>query len=152
MSVPRAPGGGGGLPPPPARGGGLGGGRRRTESRPESGNRWHRFDRKGSRRRPLGDRPGSPGRPARGRRALRHATAPTLTSPAGGGGRSSLHLLMAGVAFSISIVIPTLNAGRAFGTVLHRIMGQGCTPLEIVCADSGSHDGTRHSVSHLHVA
>ena len=48
---------------------------------------------------------------------------------------------------SISVVIPTLNAGRAFGTVLHRIMGQGRTPLEIVCADSGSTDGTRHIVS-----
>src|SRR5256886_9063938 len=49
--------------------------------------------------------------------------------------------------FSVSIVIPTLNPGRAFGTVLHRIMGQGRTPLEIVCADSGSTDGTRHIVS-----
>ena len=54
---------------------------------------------------------------------------------------------MAGAPLSISIVIPTLNAGRAFGTVLHRIMGQGRTPLEIVCADSGSTDGTRHIVS-----
>src|ERR1700737_4824024 len=52
-----------------------------------------------------------------------------------------------GAGASISIVIPTLNAGRAFGTVLHRIMGQGRTPLEIVCADSGSTDGTRHIVS-----
>src|SRR6184192_3786074 len=49
--------------------------------------------------------------------------------------------------FSVSIVIPTLNPGRTFGTVLHRIMGQGRTPLEIVCADSGSTDGTRHIVS-----
>jgi glycosyltransferase involved in cell wall biosynthesis len=54
---------------------------------------------------------------------------------------------MAGAPLSISIVIPTLNAGRAFGTVLHRIMGQGRTPLEIVCADTGSTDGTRHIVS-----
>jgi rhamnosyltransferase len=54
---------------------------------------------------------------------------------------------MAGAPLSISIVIPTLNAGRAFGTVLHRIMGQGRTPLEIVCTDSGSTDGTRHIVS-----
>src|SRR5207249_7664943 len=46
-------------------------------------------------------------------------------------------------ALSISIVIPTLNAGRAFGTILHRIMGQGQAPLEIVCADLGSTDGTR---------
>ncbi len=55
-------------------------------------------------------------------------------------------------AFSVSIVIPTLNAGRAFGTVLHRIMGQGRTPLEIVCADSGSTDGTRHIVSQFALA
>jgi rhamnosyltransferase len=48
---------------------------------------------------------------------------------------------------SISIVIPTMNAGRAFGTVLHRIMGQGRAPLEVVCADAGSTDGTRHIVS-----
>src|SRR6184192_270555 len=53
---------------------------------------------------------------------------------------------------SISVVIPTLNAGRAFGTVLHRIMGQGRTPLEIVCADSGSTDGTRHIVSQFALA
>jgi len=53
---------------------------------------------------------------------------------------------------SISVVIPTLNAGRAFGTVLHRIMGQGRTPLEIVCADSGSTDGTRHIVSQYALA
>src|SRR2546430_8571078 len=63
----------------------------------------------------------------------------------------SLHLLVADVPSSISIVIPTLNAGRAFGTVLHRIMGQGRTPLEIVCADSGSTDGTRHIVSQFAV-
>jgi rhamnosyltransferase len=54
---------------------------------------------------------------------------------------------MGAAGFSVSIVIPTLNPGRAFGTVLHRIMGQGRTPLEIVCADSGSTDGTRHIVS-----
>jgi glycosyltransferase involved in cell wall biosynthesis len=54
--------------------------------------------------------------------------------------------------FSVSIVVPTLNAGRAFGTVLHRIMGQGRTPLEIVCADSGSTDGTRHIVSQFELA
>ncbi len=63
-----------------------------------------------------------------------------------------MHWMMAGVPSSISIVIPTLNAGRAFGTVLHRIMGQGCTPLEIVCADSGSTDGTRHIVSQFPIA
>jgi glycosyltransferase involved in cell wall biosynthesis len=45
---------------------------------------------------------------------------------------------------SVSVVIPTYNAGRAFGTVLHRLMGQGQVPLEIICADRGSSDGTRH--------
>ena len=55
-------------------------------------------------------------------------------------------------ALSISIVIPTLNAGRAFGTILHRIMGQGQAPLEIVCADLGSTDGTRHIVSQFPLA
>src|SRR5437899_12495638 len=55
-------------------------------------------------------------------------------------------------ALSISIVIPTLNAGRAFGTILHRIMGQGQVPLEIVCADLGSTDGTRHIVSQFPLA
>jgi glycosyltransferase involved in cell wall biosynthesis len=53
---------------------------------------------------------------------------------------------------SISIVIATLNPGRAFGTVLHRIMGQGLVPLEIVCADLGSTDGTRHIVSQFPMA
>ena len=53
---------------------------------------------------------------------------------------------------SVSIVIPTLNPGRAFGTVLHRIMGQGRTPLEIVCADSGSTDAIRHIVSQFPLA
>ena len=55
-------------------------------------------------------------------------------------------------ALSISIVIPTLDAGRAFGTILHRIMGQGQAPLEIVCADLGSTDGTRHIVSQFPLA
>src|SRR5256712_9655994 len=59
---------------------------------------------------------------------------------------------MGDAALSISIVIPTLNAGRAFGTVLHRIMGQGRLPLEIVCADMGSTDGTRHIVSQFPLA
>ena len=59
---------------------------------------------------------------------------------------------MGGAPLAISIVIPTLNPGRAFGTVLHRIMGQGRTPLEIVCADSGSSDGTRHIVSQFPLA
>jgi glycosyltransferase involved in cell wall biosynthesis len=54
---------------------------------------------------------------------------------------------MGDAGVSISIVIPTMNAGRAFGTVLHRIMGQGRAPVEVVCADAGSTDGTRHIVS-----
>src|SRR5713226_4844566 len=45
---------------------------------------------------------------------------------------ASVTVPMADAAFSISIVIPTLNPGRAFGTVLHRIMGQGRVPLDIV--------------------
>jgi rhamnosyltransferase len=59
---------------------------------------------------------------------------------------------MGDAGFSISVVIPTLNAGRAFGTALHRLMGQGRTPLEIVCADLGSTDGTRHIVSQFPLA
>src|SRR3989449_2020895 len=59
---------------------------------------------------------------------------------------------MGDAALSISIVIPTLNAGRAFGTILHRIMGQGQVPVEIVCADLGSTDGTRHIVSQFPLA
>src|SRR5689334_14502968 len=59
---------------------------------------------------------------------------------------------MGDAGLSISIVIPTHNAGRAFGTVLHRIMGQGRTPIEMVCADLGSTDGTRHIVSQFPLA
>jgi rhamnosyltransferase len=59
---------------------------------------------------------------------------------------------MGEAGLSISIVIPTLNAGRAFGTVLHRLMGQGRTPLEIVCADGGSTDATKHIVSQFPLA
>jgi len=59
---------------------------------------------------------------------------------------------MGDAGLSTSIVIPTLNAGRAFGTVLHRIMGQGRAPLEIVCTDLGSTDGTRHIVSQFPLA
>src|SRR4030081_2927273 len=53
---------------------------------------------------------------------------------------------------SISTVIPPLNAGRAFGTVLHRLMGHGRAPLEIVRVDLGSTDGTRHIVSQFPLA
>jgi rhamnosyltransferase len=59
---------------------------------------------------------------------------------------------MGGADLSVSIVIPTFNAGRAFGTVLHRIMGQGQAPLEIICADGGSTDATKHIVSQFPVA
>ena len=59
---------------------------------------------------------------------------------------------MGDAGLSTSIVIPTLNAGRAFGTVLHRIMGQGQLPLEVVCADRGSTDGTKHIVSQFPLA
>lgn len=57
-----------------------------------------------------------------------------------------------GERLSISVAIPTLNAGRAFGTILHRIMGQGVQPSEIVCLDGGSTDGTRHIVSQFPLA
>lgn len=59
---------------------------------------------------------------------------------------------MGEAGLSISVVIPTLNAGRAFGTALHRLMGQGRTPVEIICADLGSTDGTRHIVSQFPLA
>jgi glycosyltransferase involved in cell wall biosynthesis len=59
---------------------------------------------------------------------------------------------MAGATHSISIVIPTQNAGRAFGTILHRIMGQGLQPVEVVCVDEGSTDATRHIVSQFPLA
>jgi rhamnosyltransferase len=59
---------------------------------------------------------------------------------------------MGDAGFSISVVIPTLNAGRAFGTALHRLMGQDRTPLEIVCADLGSTDGTRHIINQFPLA
>ena len=59
---------------------------------------------------------------------------------------------MAARGRSISVLIPALNAGRAFGTVLHRIMGQGCAPLEILVLDGGSRDGTRHIVAQFPAA
>lgn len=48
---------------------------------------------------------------------------------------------------SISVVIPTLDAGRAFGTTLHRLTRQGRVADEILVVDGGSHDVTRHIVS-----
>jgi glycosyltransferase involved in cell wall biosynthesis len=59
---------------------------------------------------------------------------------------------MGDARFSISVVIPTLNAGRAFGTLLHRITDKGPAVLEILCVDAGSQDGTRHIVSQFPVA
>jgi rhamnosyltransferase len=50
---------------------------------------------------------------------------------------------MGGSGLSISLVIPILNPGRGFGTLLHRLKGQGRAPLEILVVDSGSQDGTR---------
>ena len=75
----------------------------------------------------------------------------------GGAGKPAwppLHPVVGDASLSVSIVIPTFNAGRAFGTVLHRIMGQGLAPLEIVCADSGSADSSRtqHIVSQFPLA
>ena len=79
---------------------------------------------------------------------MRHATKPgDRKTPL-----ADVTVLMGDDAFSISIVIPTLNPGRAFGTILHRIMGQGRVPLEIVCADYGSTDGIRHIVSQFPTA
>ncbi len=57
--------------------------------------------------------------------------------------------LHAGMAsrLSISLVIPTLNAGRAFGTTLHRLQTQRRERFETLIVDSGSQDATRHIVS-----
>ena len=48
---------------------------------------------------------------------------------------------------SISLVIPTLDAGRAFGTTLHRLAHQGRRAGEVLVVDGGSRDATRHIVS-----
>lgn len=49
-------------------------------------------------------------------------------------------------SLSISLVIPTLNPGRGFGALLHRLKGQGRTPLEILVVDSGSQDGLKQTL------
>ena len=53
---------------------------------------------------------------------------------------------MGGAVLSISLVISTLDPGRGFGALLHRLKGQGRTPLEILVLDSGSQDVTRQTV------
>jgi glycosyltransferase involved in cell wall biosynthesis len=77
-----------------------------------------------------------------------------ILSDAGKLPRRPLHPVVGDASLSVSIVIPTLNAGRAFGTVLHRIMGQGQAPLEILCVDGGSEDAsrTRHIVDQFPLA
>ena len=43
----------------------------------------------------------------------------------------------------VSVVIPTLNGGARFREVLSRVKAQACSfPVEVVCVDSGSTDGT----------
>lgn len=47
------------------------------------------------------------------------------------------------VDYSVSVVIPTLNAGLEFNWLLRKLKGQrGLRELEIVIVDSGSRDGT----------
>ena len=53
---------------------------------------------------------------------------------------------------SVSVVIPTLDPGRAFGTVLHRLTKQEVQPLEILVVDGGSQDAARHIVSQFPLA
>ncbi|MDQ6884411.1 MAG: glycosyltransferase family 2 protein [Candidatus Dormibacteraeota bacterium] len=53
---------------------------------------------------------------------------------------------MGSVSLSISLVIPTLDPGRNFGALLHRLKGQGRTPHEILVVDSGSQDGTKQTL------
>lgn len=53
---------------------------------------------------------------------------------------------MGSASLSISLVIPTLDPGRNFGALLHRLKGQGRTPLEILVVDSGSQDGTKQTL------
>ena len=48
---------------------------------------------------------------------------------------------MGNSGLSITLAVPTLNPGRGFGTLLHRLKGQGRAPLEILLVDSGSQDG-----------
>ncbi|TMD08032.1 MAG: glycosyltransferase family 2 protein, partial [Chloroflexi bacterium] len=48
---------------------------------------------------------------------------------------------------TVSVVIPTLNPGRAFGTVLHRLTKQDVQPVEVLVVDGGSRDAARHIVS-----
>ncbi|MWC27293.1 glycosyltransferase family 2 protein [Paenibacillus sp. MMS18-CY102] len=43
---------------------------------------------------------------------------------------------------SVSVIIPTWNAGEAFGELLHRLSQQSVSPHEIIVIDSSSTDGT----------
>lgn len=53
---------------------------------------------------------------------------------------------------SATVVIPTLDAGRAFGTVLHRLTKQEEAPLEVLVVDAGSQDATHHIVNQFPLA
>jgi rhamnosyltransferase len=53
---------------------------------------------------------------------------------------------MGSADLSISVVIPILDPGRGFGSLLHRLKGQGRVPLEILVVDSGSQDGARQTL------
>src|SRR5262245_46414588 len=53
-------------------------------------------------------------------------------------------------AFTLSVVIPCLNAGDTIGIAIERLTAQGWTePWEIVVADNGSEDATRQVVGEL---
>ncbi|NLF31862.1 MAG: glycosyltransferase [Planctomycetes bacterium] len=43
---------------------------------------------------------------------------------------------------TLSVIIPTLNAGRTFGELLQRLADQSLAPDEIIVIDSASNDGT----------
>jgi len=53
---------------------------------------------------------------------------------------------MGSSGLSISLVIPTLDPGRTLGTLLHRLKGQGRTPLEILIVHSTSMASAKRAV------